>query len=66
MNTPIEPLVAALTEIRRMAMDHPCFHETLFDNRDFKGLEDQGGDCCDWTMVAIIADDALKLVNKTD
>lgn len=28
--------------------------------RDIQGLCDEGGEVCDWTMIAILADDALK------
>ena len=53
-------LVRALEEIRKMAMEHPCFDADCFERRDIDGLCDQGGDICDWTMVAIHADDALR------
>ena len=53
-------LVRALEEIRRKAMDHPCFDSDCFERRDVDGLCEQGGDICDWTMVAILADDALR------
>ena len=53
-------LTDALELIRKMAMDHACFDEDCFDRRDVSGLCAQGGDICDWTMVAIHADDALK------
>ena len=53
-------LIDALTEIRRMAMEHPAFDADCFDRRDIDGLCNQGGDICDWTMVAIHADDALR------
>lgn len=52
-------LVSALEEIRKTAMDHPCFDADCFDRRDINGLLKQGGDICDWTIVAIHADDAL-------
>ena len=50
----------ALIEIRKMAMEHPAFAEEAFRNRDIESLENEGGDIFDWTIVAIIADDALK------
>ena len=50
----------ALVEIRRMAMDHPCFWQEAFDERDTDVLIEEGGDICDWTTIAILADDALK------
>ncbi len=57
-------LLAALTHIRSIAMDHPCFDQEKFEQRDLEGLAEEGGDICDWTMLAIIADDALKTVTK--
>jgi hypothetical protein len=57
-------LVSALEEIRKMAMEHPCFDADCFDRRDIDGLCNQGGDICDWTMVAIHADDALRAYDK--
>ena len=57
-------LIAALTKIRTMAMDHPCFDQEKFEHRDLEGLAEEGGDICDWTMLAIIAADALKTVTK--
>lgn len=59
-----DEIVSALKEIRRMAMEHPCFDADCFERRDMKGLCDKGGDICDWTMVAIHADDALKGVKE--
>ena len=50
----------ALEEIRRMAMDHPSFWQEAFDSRDMDALIEEGGDICDWTTIAILADDALK------
>jgi hypothetical protein len=55
-----EVMAAALEEIRKMAMEHPCFDADCFKRRDIDGLCNQGGDICDWTMVAIHADDALR------
>jgi len=55
-------LVDALTLIRSMAIDHPCFDQEKFEQRDLDGLAEEGGDICDWTRLAIIADDALKTV----
>lgn len=52
--------IDALKRIRSMAMDHPCFDEEKFEKRDLEGLAEEGGDICDWTMLGIIADDALK------
>lgn len=50
----------ALEEIRKMAMDHPCFDADCFERRDIDGLCALGGDVCDWTMIAIHAEDGLK------
>lgn len=50
----------ALESILKTAMEHPCFDREAFDNRDFDSLEQQGGDICDWTMIAITAADALE------
>lgn len=59
-NESSQQLVGALEEIRRMAMEHPCFDADCFKRRDIEGLCDQGGDICDWTMIAIHADDGLR------
>jgi hypothetical protein len=56
----LERMVSALEEIRKMAMEHPCFDADCFERRDIDGLCEQGGDICDWTMVAIHADDGLR------
>lgn len=56
----IRAVVSALIEIRKMAMEHSCFDADCFERRDIDGLCDQGGDICDWTMVAIHADDGLR------
>lgn len=50
----------ALQEILRMAMDQATFWQEAFDSRDMDGLITEGGDVCDWTVIAILADDALK------
>lgn len=52
--------ISALETIRKMAMQHHCFDADCFERRDVDALAAQGGDICDWTMVAIHADDALK------
>jgi hypothetical protein len=56
----INDLVDALKRIRSMAMDHPCFDLQRFEQHDLEGLAKEGGDICDWTMLGIISDDALK------
>ena len=55
-------LTTALNEILARAKDHPCFDERLFDKRDFVRLATKGGDICDWTLIAIEADDALRAI----
>jgi hypothetical protein len=52
-------LRAALSAIQARATDHPCFMAESFARRDMDAICDEGGDCCDWTMVAIEATDAL-------
>ena len=49
-----------LINIRQMAWEHPMFDQAAFDKRDINGLVTVGGDICDWTMIAILADDALE------
>jgi len=56
----IQNLINALEAIREKAMEHPMFWDEAFEARDIDGLINEGGDCCDWTMIAIEADDALK------
>lgn len=58
----LSDLLDALKQIRSMALDHSCFDLEKFEQRNFEGLAEEGGDICDWTMLAIIADDALKTV----
>jgi len=50
----------ALEKIQKTAMNHPAFDADCYERRDVEALAAQGGDVCDWTMVAIAADDALK------
>lgn len=50
----------ALEDILQRAKDHFCFDAERFQARDIQGLCDEGGEVCDWTMIAILADDALK------
>jgi hypothetical protein len=49
----------ALQEILDMAINHPAFDGELFQLQDLQTLADVGGDVYDWTMVAIIAQNAL-------
>lgn len=53
-------LIAALIEIRRRAMESFCFDSDSFSSRNIDELCENGGDICDWTMIAIEADDALE------
>lgn len=50
----------ALQEILYRATGHPAFDKELFDSRDMDALTAEGGDVFDWTVIAILADDALK------
>lgn len=52
-------LLKALEDIRDQVMQHPLFDEVAFHNRDIEGLAKSGGDVCDWTMIAILEQDAL-------
>ncbi len=61
-NVRLNDLLDALKRIRSMALEHPCFDLEKFEQRDWDGLTEEGGDVCDWTGLAIIADDALKTV----
>lgn len=53
-------LIAALESILDSAMNHPCFDTDAFNARDIDALIKEGGDVCDWTMIGIEADRALK------
>lgn len=55
-----EKMVKSLERIREMAMEHACFDLELFESRNIDELVNVGGDVCDWTMIAIIASDALE------
>jgi len=54
-----EILIKALKNIRTLAKGHPAFDEVAYSDRNIERLEAKGGDTCDWTMCAIMADDAL-------
>ena len=66
VKTAMETLEEALREIRRIATEHFRFDPDCFERRDMKGLVEQGGDVCDWTTIAILADDALDEATKLD
>lgn len=56
----ITNLRVALNDILERATDHPAFDIDAYKARDVSGLVKIGGDTTDWTMVAIIAADALE------
>lgn len=60
MTTPTNQLEEALIRIRDTAKGHPAFDEDCFERRDYQSLAIKGGDICDWTEIAIIADIALE------
>lgn len=55
-----DTLIQALKTIRDKAMDHPRFDREAFYGRDLETIAQIGGDTCDWTEIAIIADEALE------
>lgn len=55
-----DPLREALKTIRDKAMDHSKFDREAFYAKDLEALAKIGGDTCDWTEIAIIADEALE------
>ena len=57
-------LLDALDDILARALNHPMFDMELFDAQDLEALYHVGGDTCDWTMIAIIANNAIRDVNK--
>jgi hypothetical protein len=61
-----DKLINALISIRAMAMDHPAFDGIAFKDRDFAAIDKQGGDIADWTMIAILADNALQSTPDAD
>ena len=56
----INRLKIALMEIRSSAQEHPAFDLELYQFCDIDALRKIGGDVCDWTMIAIIANNALQ------
>lgn len=64
--TAMETLEEALREIRRIATEHFRFDRDCFERRDMNALAKKGGDVCDWTTIAILADDALNEATKID
>jgi hypothetical protein len=60
----INEALHAISNIRRRAVEHPAFDRELFDSRDFKALGELGGDTLDWTMTAIEADLAIKILKQ--
>jgi len=57
-------LIKALKSIRKTAMDHPYFSKYYFQKRDMDGLSIVRDDECNWTTIAIEADNALQLVGE--
>lgn len=66
VKTAMETLEEALREIRRIATEHFRFDQDCFERRDMNALAEQGGDVCDWTTIAILADNALNESTKLD
>lgn len=60
MKTSNAKLAEALKSILDTAKNHPAFDGDAFERHDIDSLVQQGGDVCDWTMIAITAADALK------
>lgn len=60
MTTREKILLNALVEIRQSLSDRMMFDEDAFERRDIDGLCKTGGDVCDNTMLAILADDAIR------
>ena len=56
----VEAQRESLELVRNKAQEHPAFYNDAFNNRDIEELVREGGDICDWTMIAIYADDTLK------
>lgn len=56
----ITNLRVALNDILERATDHPAFDIDCYKARNICDLVKIGGDTTDWTMVAIIAADALE------
>ena len=57
---PPDIIAQNLESIFKRASDHPAFDGELFKNRDYDGMCKVGGDVCDWTLIAIDAEDALR------
>jgi hypothetical protein len=50
--------------ILNRAVEHPAFDEELFKKQDYQALADVGGDIFDWTVTAIEAAAALRLLKQ--
>lgn len=55
----IDELESALKQIHEVLLEHPNCDQDLYDQTDLAQLAEIGGDVCDWTVMAIIARDAL-------
>ena len=49
----------ALQTIFHIVLQHPAFDQDAYETRNIDALAEEGGDVCDWTMIAITAGDAL-------
>lgn len=56
----INALRVALNDILERAIDHPAFDIDCYKARNVCDLVKIGGDTTDWTMVAILAADAIE------
>jgi len=65
-DTRIGHLEAALKGTLDELMEHPTFWPEAFEDRDFSGLVEEGGDCAFVTMMAISIADALREVSHDE
>lgn len=49
----IDGLIESLESALKTAIQHPAFDELAYANYDIDALVKEGGDTCDWTMLAI-------------
>jgi hypothetical protein len=63
-NDKLQIAIDTLRNILKTAKDHPCFSGDHFESSDIDGLCEIGGDICDWTVLAITANDALSEIVK--
>jgi hypothetical protein len=60
----MDEILRLIEAILNTAKNHPLFNEECFEKKDIKTLCEIGGDECDWTMIAIQADEACKRLEK--